>query len=159
MDQAMKPKSGQVRMTRRRWDYLFLPAFVVTALIGVGLWWTSGKPKELINPIGLLPMWAVFRWLTPREGQYERTIAGTPGLVPMMLWFGIWVLGVGVCGCLILNHLVPLPNKFDEPAPPLRTIQIWVGFVLAWFIGLFTVANQIERRVKKRQDEDELPLE
>jgi hypothetical protein len=104
----------------------------------------------------LLLFWAWMRWSLHRDGDSYPTIAGTPGVIPLLWWLGIWGLGVGIGGTFILKAFVPFPEEWQQMS--LRSIQIWVGFGLAWIVVLATVGDQIERRFKAKAT-DASPLE
>jgi hypothetical protein len=153
---TMKPKSGHVRITRRL-DCYFLTGVIGTGVLGVGVWWYCAARQALTGAPILLFWWAYSRWALHRDGDSYPTITGTPGLIPLLWWLGIWGLGVGIGGTFLLNAFVPLPREW-QPMPH-RTIQIWVGFGLAWFVVLATVGDQIERWYKKGKTADDSPLE
>ena len=85
----MKPKSGYVRLTRRRWDGYFLTAGMLTIVIAARMWWSGFLEIRGPGRLLILPMlWAAVRWQTPREGQSTPTITAQPGSVPMLWWLG-----------------------------------------------------------------------
>ena len=63
-----------------------LALLIATIGIAVVMVALTGELRFALSPIGVLPIWAVLHFRTPRNGMAVTTIRSTPGAVTM-LWF------------------------------------------------------------------------
>lgn len=80
-----KPPPKQL-LTRQTWAAYLLPSALLAAILGGTAAWLTGQPKFAATPLGVLALWAVLHFMTPRQGQSHATVRGTPG-APTLLWF------------------------------------------------------------------------
>ena len=63
-----------------------LALLIATIGIAVAMVALTGELRFALSPVGVLPLWAVLHFRTPRNGMAVTTIRSTPGAVTM-LWF------------------------------------------------------------------------
>jgi hypothetical protein len=145
-DAALKP--GHVWITRRRWDAYFLSAALVIALSKALMVPSTGKTTIIATFVPLAAMWAFIRWSWPRGGAAEPTLSANPAVIPLLWWLTTWGLLIGVGGIILLDVIVPLPEK--EWSWDVRSAILWTGFAICWFAGLLIGAALIERRYSRK---------
>lgn len=65
------PNVDEVRVTRRRWDWYFLPAIALSSVIGVVAYWKYQQARLLTGPVMLAFYWLILRYSTPRRGHID----------------------------------------------------------------------------------------
>ena len=74
------PEPDSVRITRRRWNWYFVPAILLSVVIGAVADWTFQQPRMLIAPLMPIFLWILLRIGTPRQGLVvKRMTARTRG--------------------------------------------------------------------------------
>ena len=107
---------GCVALTRRRWDWYFLPAVAIAVVLSVALSWTSGQLRPLAGPLLLLLLvWVWLRVRTPTTGIRTRTVSATPGMPQLLAWcaFILVLLAGGIAMDIII-----FGQRFNEPVRP-----------------------------------------
>ena len=120
-------------LTRRRWDAYMLPLFVAMILFGAFSVWKTGQLRFAAAPLGVLPLWAMLRFLTPRVGMKTSTIRSTPGAV-VMLWFS--GAGILLAGALVAVDIYLIGHPFRAPLEPYHAILFTPPFILI-FAGAY----------------------
>lgn len=139
-------KPGQVLLTRRRWDAYFLPPIVVVALLSVLAFWLSSNRAALKSSFPLIALWLLIRWTWPRDGAVDRTLAATPGMIPLLKW-GVTCVILGAIGTVALGYFVPTPRN-GQPWSWEKAI-VWITFMIVWTAVLMLGCWWLERRSKR----------
>lgn len=62
-------QEGEVRISRRRWDYYMASATLLFTIAGIVAWRMTGDVRTaLLAPLAGIPIWAILRFGTPKEG-------------------------------------------------------------------------------------------
>ena len=125
-DGKPRPEPGQVLISRRRWDWYFLPLIMLCAVAGTVAAWRLAQPRLLVAPLAPTSIWAVLRVLTPKRGYLSSSISATPGMSAYLLFLLLW-LAIAVAGI----------SLFPIIAPHIPAKEVWAGSLLAgWFAVL-----------------------
>ena len=116
----------------------FLVATIVISAVLVSL---TGQLRFVLSPLGVLPLWAVLRFQTPRDGMAVTTIRSTPGAV-VLLWFSAATIVVTIIVTVIDIYL--LGHPFYAPLEPYHAILFAPSFIVM-FTGAFW-ASRIEKQ-------------
>jgi hypothetical protein len=119
--------SSYIVITRHRWDVYMLPLFVVSVVVAIGMAAYTSQWRFLTSPLGIVPFWIMLRVLTPRSGMLVRTISGTPGAVPQLIW-ALCILALAVL--LTVVDSMFLGHGFREPL-------LWYH----WIVGICLFAT------------------
>lgn len=135
------PADGEVAITRRRWDWYFVPSIVISAGIGIVLYSRLGQPRFLPVSALLTFLWLFLRYTTPKKGLVTKRLNAQP-MLKRFLWFElVWgTLGLGGIGLF----------NFLNPPKPLALPLGTTGLVL-WFGVLLWRARMVDRE-RLRQD-------
>lgn len=68
------PAQDEVAITRRRWDWYFVPSIVISAGIGIVLYWRLGQPRFLTAPAAPIFLWLFLRFTTPKKRLGNKTV-------------------------------------------------------------------------------------
>ncbi len=131
-----------VRITRRRWDWYFLPINVVSLILAPVVAWRLEQPRLLAFPILPAVLWLCMRGMTPREGLVAERITSRPEVVGYLV-FMAWWLGVAVAGVVLF--------RIWSPLMPAAAIIGGTALVL-WYAVLFWRCYQLDR-VRRKRDE------
>jgi hypothetical protein len=138
------PGPGNVRITRRRWDWYFAPLVVLFAVLGVVLYWFLEMPEMLALPVMVVVFWLTIRFATPRSGFVAERITSRPEVVGHLVFMACW-LGVAVAGRVLFGIWSP-------PTPAAAIIGVTA--LVLWFAVLFWRCSQVDRVRRKRDEED-----
>lgn len=136
------PGIGNVRITRKKWDWYFAPAFVLFAVLGVVEYWYLEQPRMLAQPVVVIGLWLLTRFMTPREGLVAERITARPETVGYLVFLACW-LGVAVAGVVLFGIWSP-------PTPAAAIIGVTA--LVLWFAVLFWRCFQVDR-VRRKRDE------
>jgi hypothetical protein len=123
-----------------RWDSYFLPATLLSAMIGVLCAWHLGQPQCLLFPVPVVGAWLYMRFTTPRKGfrsqrlskMFERGF-----LLSLLMWTGVATAALAV-------------DRFVSPH--LSHPSIWpVSVCVLWFIAIGIVACRLDHRKRQRE--------
>jgi hypothetical protein len=134
----------KVLLTRKRWDVYMLPLFAALVLFGALSAWKTGQLRFAAAPLGVLPLWAILRGLTPRDGMKTPTIRSTPGAV-VMLWFS--GAGILLAGALVAVDIYLIGHPFRAPLEPYHAILFTPPFIL-----IFAGAYWADRIAKSKRN-------
>ena len=126
---------NEVRLTRRRWDWYFVPAILVAAAFGAIANLFLQQPRMLLAPVGPVVIWLALRFMTPRRGLRDIRISSRPdlGFLGFIIgWLCLTVVGVFAFGAL----------KLPEPA----ATWLAVASSIIWFAGLLFVVSRFDRQ-------------
>src|SRR5882757_3108820 len=79
-----------VVLTRKLWDWYFVVALAVGSVAGLCLLLAGGGWPSL-NPYGLVVLWLLWRFQTPKSGIRALRLSATPGVVPGLAFFAFVV--------------------------------------------------------------------
>ena len=131
---------SEVLITRHRWDSYFLPATLLSAMIGVLCAWHLGQPQCLLFPVPVVGVWLWMRFTTPRKGfrsqrlskMFERGF-----LLSLLVWTGIATAALAV-------------DRFVSPH--LSHPSIWpVSVCVLWFIAMGVVFYRLDHWKQQRE--------
>jgi hypothetical protein len=140
---------GHVWVTRRRWDWFFLPGIALSLIVWAWVSWYPGTDRwwaGLLFVDCLVVFWLMFRLSCPQRGEQVVTISGQPGTVPLLRWVIGWS-AVAMVGNVLYSVWFHYPQDNEEllQFPGL----LLVGGMAAWFVVLLTGNHLIERRAKR----------
>jgi hypothetical protein len=142
-DQELEP--GQVRLTRRRWDWYFVPAIVVFAGLGVLLYLLLDQPRLLAAPLAPAAFWLLMRFTTPKQGLVSERIRREElgGFVSLL----ILCLGsyLGSAAAIAVCRLAGLPAWLG----PTLAILVLLGCLIAVVIAVFRMDQRRKQREQK----------
>jgi hypothetical protein len=137
------PSADEVTLTRRRWDWYFIPLILLSAVFGIVAWWKFQLPRMLAAPLLPTALWLFLRFGTPKQGMVARRISADPEhkrwLVFLLSWFC-----VGMVSLVVFKPMNP-PRPHD-------IVVATVGVIL-WFVGLFLRAYLLDRGMQQRKSE------
>jgi hypothetical protein len=137
------PGTGNVRITRKKWDWYFVPAVVLFAVLGVVQYWYLEQPRMLAQPVAVVGLWLLVRFMTPREGLVAERITSRPETVGYLIFMAWWLAAV-VIGIVL----------FEIWSPPMPAAAIIGGTALIlWYAILFWRCYQFDRVRRKRDEE------
>jgi hypothetical protein len=136
LDLPLKP--DEVLLTRRRWNKFFLICFLVLTILCVAIKWLLQNPRALLVPVGLVPVWLLMRFVTPRKGMRSKTLSSEgKEFLPFLIWFAVAIGGTYLFSAL--QNQIPW-------------FAFWATFAfVAWFGVLLLIAYHLDRR-KRRAD-------
>lgn len=140
---SRSPGPGEVKLTRRRWDWFLLPLVAFTAVYGVVACWKLQQPRMLIAPLPAVMLWLILRFSTPKQGIVSERISSQPEQKRFLI-FVVWWLGVLIVG-LVVFKLVNLPMPHSVVLGTIATV-----FFLG---GLVWQARRCDRERQKRDRE------
>ena len=79
-------------ITRRRWDCYFVPAILLSVVIGAVACWKFQQPRMLAAPLMPALLWILLRAMTPRQGLVSKRWFAGDGKFPV-----VRVVLVGPC--------------------------------------------------------------
>ena len=145
IESRMENHQSKVLLTRKTWAAYMLPAVLLAAVVGGVTAWFTGELRFATAPLGLLGVWAMLHFRTPREGRSYPTIHGTPG-APTLLWFcGATLL---LTGALTAVDTYLLGHPINEPVELYHAALFLPPFVL-----LFVGAYYSDRKKDREQGE------
>jgi hypothetical protein len=146
-----KPGPDEVLIRRERWDRYFAPSLVVTSLVGVVAWRSTGEWwRFLASPLlVLLAEWAWLRAGTPAEGMVQPKLSApvTADLVRFLLFTLLWVI-VGIAGLmanLVFQRLLRHP------------VAVWTVTMVVWF-GVFLYECHLQDRRQSQRNREAADL-
>lgn len=83
-----EPKKDEILITRRRWDWLFLPIIVLTLVFGLVMWLAFEQPRMLVAPVAPVGLWLFLRITTPKSGLIAKRLSITPER-SRLLWISL----------------------------------------------------------------------
>ena len=137
------PDPDEVKLTRRRWDWYFVPFTVLAAIFGIVTFWKFQQPRLLAAPLLPASLWILLRFLTPKRGLVAKRISAEPDLKRLLV-FELWWLGVAIVGFVVFR-LLKLPM-------PLGAVVATIA-VIVWFGGLLWKVRQLDR-VRQGRDRE-----
>lgn len=121
-----------------------LPLFVAAIFIGAFLVWQTGQLRFAAAPILVLPIWAMLRFQTPRDGMSVTTIRSTPGAV-VLLWF--MAATIVLFGLILAFDVYVLGHPFRAPLERYHALLFAPPFIV-----MFTGAFWADRQQKAARD-------
>lgn len=134
------PGPDSVRITRRRWDCYFVPAILLSAVIGAIAYWKFQQPRMLVAPLMPALLWLFLRAMTPGQGLVSKRIGAEPGMTSF-LFFELWWLGVAVIGIVAFK-------AWNPPMP--QALVVGTTAVVLWLAGLGWRAHRLDRERQQR---------
>jgi hypothetical protein len=133
----------EVHLTRRRWDWWFIPAILVFAVCGIVIYWLFQQPRMLAIPLLPALMWLFLRFGTPKDGFISKRISAHPELKQLLVLEARWG-GVALAGFVVF--------KVANPPHPEGTIMAIIAVVLG-FGGFFLQIRPLDRQMGQRNRE------
>jgi len=130
------PGPDEVTLSRSRWNCYFIPAILLSAVIGSVAYWKYGQPRVLVAPLMPTLLWLLLRYGTPRQGLVVKRMGTAPG-ESRFLFFLVWWFCLAVVGMLLYQF-------FKPPIPYAAAIAVTGGII--WFGGLLLRATQFDRQ-------------
>lgn len=139
-----RPAAGQVLLTRQRWASYFLPATMVTLLLGLAVAWLQRRPQVFfVAPLPMLCLWGLLHLSTPAGGIVDSRVTAEPGrpqfLKFLLLWGTFGLAGTFFIGALQLQ--------------PTQRIVVGTAAAIAWIAILLFRAAQFDRQRNQHQQE------
>ncbi len=106
---------------------------VATIAIAVVMVILTGELRFALSPIGVLPLWAVLHFRTPRGGMAVTTIRSTPGAVTMLSFCGATLL---LMAALFAIDVHVLGHPFHAPLELYHLFMFGPLFILL-LVGAF----------------------
>jgi hypothetical protein len=125
---------SRVVITRRRWDWYFLPVIALMTLVALGLFAFLGEAKPLFFPGFAIALWLLTRFNTSKRGESWRTIRGTPGMPQMLAWGGFALLlfaALTAFDCLFLGGIQRTLQPYQFALYALPLVVMFIG---AWHV-------------------------
>lgn len=138
-------KGTDVLLTRRRWDFYFLPTTVVATALGIGMIWATGELKGLVAPVAPLGLWMFMRYSTPRTGMTDRRLSSEPEMLWLLAWGGLGVAGV----ILIFFLILPATGRMPEDGLTYSDLAWLIPYFLVLIAGIALIARRHERRANR----------
>ena len=129
------PGPDSVRITRRRWDWYFVPAILLSVVIGAVAYWKFQQPRMLVAPLMPALLWLFLRAMTPRQGLVVKRMTAEPGMTSFLV-FEIWWLGVAAIGIMAFEI-------WNPPMP--HALVVGTTAVVLWLAGLGWRAHRLDR--------------
>jgi hypothetical protein len=130
-----------VVLTRRRWDWYFIPFIVVATVFGVVAWLKLGLPRMLAAPLLPITLWLILRLGTPKEGMKTKRMARESDQGRAALTTGLW--GGGFFAILLILEVLNLP---------MEDLNRGIAFVICMG-GMLGSAIRLDREFRKRTEE------
>jgi hypothetical protein len=133
--QEPKDPAGTVLLTRRTWDWYFLPTVAIAAVLGMAFARAWGELQPLLWPLSPAFLWLLLRLQTPKGGMRVSRISAVPGTIPMLAWLSLCLL---LTAGVTLVDTVWLGNDWRQPLSGYRlclylaVLPVSLGGV--WFI-------------------------
>ena len=145
-------KEGEVRVTRRRRDLLFLPGLLLVTPVAIYSAWRFNNPLALLAPVFLLLLWLWIRYATPKEGMIERVsgLAADAEEKRVGRWMLSWCVAALASGVLLVI--------FQDRLPHSTLVAVFI--YLFWFpVFMFLVfkLDRLRKAREKRTTEAEAP--
>jgi len=122
---------------------VFLIATIGISAIMVVL---TGEFRYALSPIGVIPLWAMLHFRTPRDGTAVNTIRSTPGAVTMLCFCGATLVLMAI---LFAIDVYMLGHPFHAP------LELYHLFMFGpLFILLLVGAYFAERAAKATRNQD-----
>jgi hypothetical protein len=145
-DAGQELEPGQVRLTRRRWDWYFVPAIVVFAGLGVLLYLLFDQPRSLAAPVAPAALWLLMRFTTPKQGLVSETIrrdSKQGEFASAVIWcFASYFVAIAA---MVACKLANVPTWLDLTI----TILVALGCLIVVSSKLF----RMDQRRKQREQE------
>lgn len=119
--------ADRILVTRRRWDWYFIPFTLVCALIGFVLFPALQQPRMLAAPLVPILLWLWLRFTTPKDGRAETRIERVPEAMRFLLGLFLWAV-LGIAGVFLFDSL-DLPKPQADIAGPVALFG-WMGLLL-----------------------------
>ncbi len=134
--------NSSVLITRRTWDWYFIPFVLVLAITCTVTWWSNGDLRLLGMPIPFIMLWGSLRLKTPKEGLQTTTLKGTPGAIPLLIWILVTLIATVVM-CWVDKAV--FGHGFREP-PQLYQLPFVIGLFSIFSIGVFVIEQRYKRK-------------
>lgn len=118
-DRSEIPTEGFALITRRRVDWLFLPALVVLIVLSIPIGVLYHVWTPLYFSFLLTVFWLLFRWRTPSKGIYERAITAKNGEAAFL---------ISLFACLFMSLTAVILLRLNQNNPIVQ--QLIFGFAL-----------------------------
>jgi hypothetical protein len=122
-------------LTRRRWDWYFLVATAVAAVLGLVFSVVLHSRTLLLCPLGVIALWLWLRFQTPPGGMPARRISATPGAPQLLAWLAF--MGALFALVFAFDGLV-LGQGWREPLKLYHLglyLPLWIVLLVGvWFI-------------------------
>ena len=140
--------NSHIVITRRRWDYYFLPMLLCAGVIGIVTASYTQQLRPLGAPFAVILLWFMVRLRTPKEGMEVRTIRGTPGMIPMLIWLSCMLSLVVVL--FALDYAIS-GQGFHDPMKWYHGVG-FVIFMAVTFGGVTVIERRWIRPFQKMQN-------
>ncbi len=135
--------ADKILITRRRWDWYFIPFILVFALIGLVLFLALQQPRMLAAPLIPILLWLCLRFTTPKVGHAETRIERNPEVMRFLLGVLLWGV-LGIAGVFLFDVL-GLPKAQADIAGP-AVLFGWMGLLLGVAIWRARLADRELRK-------------
>jgi hypothetical protein len=129
-----------VVLTRRRWDWYFIPFVLVATVFGIVAWLKLGLPRMLAAPLLPIPLWLLLRLKTPKEGIKTKRMTRESDQGRAALTAGLW--GGGFFAVLLILKVLNLPAE---------NLIMGIAYVVCMG-GMLWSANRIDREFRKKAE-------
>ena len=147
LEKVSIPTAEQTIISRKRWDWYFIPPILLLAVFGVVMFWKTQRLGVLASPLLLVPLWLYLRCVTPKRGLIAKRIGSDSDET----WFVVFLLlssGVFIVGSAAFKQLnLPQPQEGIVAAVAL----VLYFAVLAWQVSRMDRAKR-QRYLKRNQE-------
>ncbi|MDF1746319.1 MAG: hypothetical protein P1V19_21665, partial [Gimesia sp.] len=107
-EEFQPPGADEVLLTRKRWDWYFVPLILLTAVLGIIATWKFQLPRLLSAPLLPTMLWLMLRYGTPKRGMVCGRISHDKEFVKLwkhIAWCSIFCLII-----FVMLKLLKLPG-------------------------------------------------
>jgi hypothetical protein len=130
-----------IALTRKRWDWYFLAATAVAAVLGFAFWFVLEDLSPLMWPLSVVALWLFLRFQTPVGGMPARRISATPGARQLLAWLAL--MGVLFAGVFAFDGLV-LGQGWHEPLKSYH-LGLYLPLLIVLLVGVWTIEKRYPR--------------
>lgn len=138
------PGADEVLLTRKRWDWYFVPFILLTIVLGIVAAWKFQLPRLLNAPVLPTILWLILRYGTPKRGMVSQRISADREFVKLWNYIAWWSI---ICLIIfVMLKLLKLPGFFCE-FPGFIVMTLWT--LVAYWRIFQSYNNQHKRDLKK----------
>jgi hypothetical protein len=130
-----------VVLTRRRWDWYFIPFVLVATVFGIVAWLKLGLPRMLAAPLMPMALWLMLRLGTPKEGMKTERMTRKSDQGRAAFAAGSWAGGL-----FAVLMVVKVSN------PPMANVILGVASVVCMG-GMLWSVNRLDREFRGKAEE------
>jgi len=124
--------------------FYFLPLLIVVTVIGFTTAWLTNQWRSCTALLGVVLIWLILRYSTPTDGIRERTISGTPGAKPLLMWLSFIMF---IMVLFFAAYILILGREFGVPLTGYH-----IALLLVLLITMIGGAGYIERKYMNHKD-------